>query len=78
MWKIEQYLDDQKIRFNAYEEVCTSTQEIFENTISTKTKPLECAQSTADIFTEVVNVATISSTLLGEMILRKIKGNDKK
>lgn len=73
-WEVEEILNDRKKRYDAFEEVCTGTQDIFETNITSKRDLLDHAQATSDGLSTAVNVVTISSALIVETIMRKLKG----
>lgn len=72
-WEIEELLNERKIRAEALEEICTGTQEIFETRINTEANPLGYAKAAGDAFTTTVNVVAISTALISEAIVQKIK-----
>ena len=73
-WEVEEILNDREKRYDAFEEVCTGTQDIFESNITLKRNLLDHAQATSDGLSTAVNVVTISSALVVETIMRKLKG----
>lgn len=76
-WEVEEILNERKTRLEALEEISSGTLEIFETTVEPKETLLDYAHATSDIFTTTVNVATISTALIGEAIKRKISGEKK-
>lgn len=76
-WEVEEILNERKNRLEALEEISSGTLEIFETTVEPKETLLDYAHATSDIFTTTVNVATISTALIGEAIKRKISREKK-
>ena len=76
-WEVEEILNERKTRLEAWEEISSETLEIFETTIASKETLLDYAHAASDGFTTTINVATISTALIGEAIKRKISGEKK-
>ena len=67
-WEVEEMLKEQGIKFEAMEEILTSTGKIFEISNQNPSSMLDIYTGVADGFTETVNVVAISSTLIATMI----------